>query len=354
LTNLVVGGALASKPGNGGEAWVRLSYVLGFRQLGIEVRFLEQADRPSKEAVEYFQDVTRRFDIDATLLDEHERVVVGPPVEPAGLLVDISGNVRSKAVRKSFRRTAFVDIDPGFTQFWHERRLDRLQSYDVYFTIAQNLGGRGGSIPASGLEWRITRPPALLELWPRAGGDFDRFTTVASWRSPFGPIEPYGLKHHEWRRFSRLPALTKLPFEAAIRFHPADDADRNMLEAQGWRLVDPQVAATPEGFRDYVRGSGAEFSVAQGIYVETKSGWLSDRSVRYLASGRPALVQDTGLDGRIPTGEGLLTFRTLDEAAAGARAIAEDYPRHASAARAVAEEHFDSDKVLTALLEEAL
>jgi hypothetical protein len=194
----------------------------------------------------------------------------------------------------------------------------------------------------------------VLDEWPVAEDGFDRFTTVGKWRSSFGPIERYGLKHHEWRKVMRLPALTGLPFEAALDIDPADAADRNVLDVQGWRIMDPAVAAEPDGFRDYVRGSGAEFSVAQGIYVETRSGWFSDRSVRYLASGRPVLVQDTGFGRTLPVGEGLLAFRTVDEAVEGAHAIVDDYDRHARAARAIAEEHFDSDKVLTALLEDAL
>src|SRR5439155_8494165 len=124
--------------------------------------------------------------------------------------------------------------------------------------------------------WRPTRPPVVLDEWPVTDRGFDRFTTVATWRCPFGRIEPYGLKHHEWRKFSQLPLLTGLPFEAVLRIDPADDADRNALEAQGWNLVDPAAAADADGFRGYVQASGAEFSVAQGIYVETNSGWLSD------------------------------------------------------------------------------
>ena len=128
-----------------------------------------------------------------------------------------------------------------------------------------------------------------------------------------------------------------------------------LLGATGWQLVDPRaVASSPEAFRSYVRGSGAEFSVAQGIYVETGSGWFSDRSVRYLASGKPVLVQDTGFSRELPVGEGLLAFSTLDEAVAGAARIAADYGKHCRAARALAEQWFDSDRVVGALLEDAL
>jgi hypothetical protein len=354
MATIVVAGALASKAGNGGEAWVRVTYVLGLRKLGHEVRFVEQAEDPSPAAVAYFEDVTRRYGIDASLLDRDARPLVGRPVEGGDLLMNISGNMRSKALRERFRRTAFVDIDPGFTQFWHVQGLDRIPQHHVYFTIAENMGAGDCPIPTGGMTWHPTRPPALLDMWTSGSGEFDRFTTVASWRCPFGPIDRYGLKHHEWRRFAGLPNLTNLPFEAALRIDPEDGADRSSLEAGGWMLVDPTVAADAEGFRSYVRSSGAEFSVAQGIYVETKSGWFSDRSVRYLASGLPVLVQDTGFGRSLPVGEGLLSFHGIDDAAASARRIVDDYARHARAARAIAEQYFDSDKVLAAILEEAL
>jgi hypothetical protein len=342
---VAVAGAIAGKAGSGGEAWVRLSYALGLRRLGCDVHLVEQVDGLPEDAVAYARAVAGRFGLAYSTADD----------EPGGdLLVNVSGNLRSAEVRRQFRRTAFVDIDPGFTQFWHEQGIEQVPEHDVYFTVGQNIGRATCSIPTCGLEWRPTRPPVVLDEWSKVDGGFDSFTTVATWRSPYGPIEPYGLKHHQWRTFATLPELTALPFEAALSIDPADEADRAMLMAHGWRLVDPAVAAEPEAFHEYVQGSGAEFSVAQGIYVETRSGWFSDRTVRYLASGRPALVQDTGFTRTLPADEGLVSFRTRDEAVAGARAIVDNYERHARAARAVAEEHFDSDTVLAALLEDAL
>ena len=354
MTTVVVAGALAGKAGNGGEAWVRLTYVLGLRKLGFHARFVEQAESPSPAAVAYFEEVTTRFRVEASLLDQEGRPLVGSPLEGADLLLNISGNLRSKALRDRFARTAFLDIDPGFTQLWHVRGTERIPDHHVYFTVGANIGGADCTIPSGGIMWRPTRPPVLLDRWAASGGGFDRFTTVASWRCPYGPIDGYGLKHHEWRRFARLPSLTKLPFEAVLRIDPADEADRSSLEAAGWNVLDPAVVADPHAFHDYVRSSGGEFSVAQGIYVETKSGWFSDRSVRYLASGRPVLVQDTGFGTSLPVGAGLFSFRGPDEAAAAARTIVDDYERHARAARSVAEECFDSDKVLAAMLEDAL
>ena len=120
-------------------------------------------------------------------------------------------------------------------------------------------------------------------------------------------------------------------------------------------VVDPQraVAADPDAFRQYVQNSAAEFSPAQGIYVETNSGWFSDRTVRYLASGKPALVQDTGWAAHLPSGDGLLAFTTPEEALAGIDRINSDYPAHARRAAEIAREHFDATRVLPALLDEA-
>jgi hypothetical protein len=163
----------------------------------------------------------------------------------------------------------------------------------------------------------------------------------------------FGLKAHEFRKFLALPARSAQAFEIALDVHPADRRDVDSLIADGWRIVDPNlVARDPLAFRRYVQESSAEFSVAQGIYVDTRSGWFSDRSVRYLASGKPVLVQDTGFGRTYPVGCGIVPFRTLDEAVRGAERINRDYAAHARAAREIAEGFFDSDKVLTALLQE--
>jgi hypothetical protein len=143
-------------------------------------------------------------------------------------------------------------------------------------------------------------------------------------------------------------------FEIALDIHPGDARDRAALEEHGWRLTDPREAAgDPDAFRRFVQASGAEFSVAQGVYVDTHSGWFSDRTVRYLASGKPALVQETGFSDRLPSGEGLIPFRTPDEAAAGARRILQDYEAHSQAARRLAESHFASDRILARFVNDA-
>jgi hypothetical protein len=254
----------------------------------------------------------------------------------------------------------YFDDDPGYTQFWQAAGVagPRLEGHDEYFTVGANIGTPGCAIPTGGLPWRRTPPPVVLQEWPVAGGGGrGRFTTVASWRGPYGPVayggRTYGLKVHEFRKFIGLPGRVRGTFEIALDIHPAERNDLDLLRRHGWRLEDPKKAAPdPWAYRSYVQASAAEFSAAQGVYVQTGSGWFSDRTACYLASGKPALVQDTGFSRNYPVGEGLVAFHTLEEAVAGAERITADYENHSRAARALAERHFDSDKVLGRLVEE--
>lgn len=365
----VVAGAMANKVRRGGEAWVRLSYVAGLRRLGWTIHFVEQirGQACDGQAIAYFDSVFAAHGAAATsvLVGAGGELLHGGAIEPqelaadADLLLNVSGNLTAPALLRRFRRTAFLDIDPGFTQIWHATGELEIPPHDVHFTIAENIGRAGCSIPVAGIEWRITRPPVVLDEWPVAPADERRFTTVATWRTPYGRVEhdgrTYGNKLDEFRKVLPLPRRSGHTFELALDIHPDEGRDLTALREHGWRLVNSrEVAGDPDLFRQYVQGSGAEFSVAQGIYVETNSGWFSDRTTRYLASGKPALVQDTGFSRTLPTGDGLVSFRTLEEAAAGAEAIVADYDRHSRAARALAEEHFDSDRVLGKLLEDAL
>src|SRR5262249_5071020 len=162
----------------------------------------------------------------------------------------------------------------------------------------------------------------------------------------------YGLRVHQFRRFVDLPGLTGRPFELALAIHPSETRDLALLSDKGWSLVDPQmVAGDPLAYRSYIGRSLEEFSVAKDIYVQSRGGWISDRSLCYLASGKPVLAQETGFSRHYPTGEGLLAYSTLEEAIAGVEEIARRPLQHARAARALAEEYFDSDKVLGRLLQ---
>lgn len=381
MTTIVVSGALANKPLNGGEAWVRMSWVRGLRRLGVEVCFVEQID--SRACIDehgetvsfedslnraYFDAVTAALAPDcpaALLCADRPGVAAGDVARvtdmsrDADLLVNVSGHLTLEPFRSAPRASAYVDVDPVFTQIWHASGdpAGRLARHDWYFTVGENIGLSSCSVPTGGIDWRPLPPPVTLADWPPTEvSRTDRFTTVANWRSPLGSLSHGGAtfsgKHHQWRRVVDLPRRSNHEFEIALAIHPADGADRQSLLEHGWRLRDPADVADPFSFRAYVQGSSAEFSVAHGAYVETRSGWLSDRTVRYLASGRPALIQDTGVGERYPAGEGLVTFRDVDDAAAAADRIVRDHAAHAAAARALAAERFDSDLVLARFLDE--
>jgi hypothetical protein len=363
---VIVGGAVANKAGHGGSAWVRMSWAEAFARLGFEVLFAETLQ--PKGGLSPFKAFDRAMDAaglggsaalmapDGARLGGISREELLDRAAGAELLVNISGHLRDPDLLASARRRAFVDLDPGYTQVWHEQGHDAgLAGHDWYFTVGANVGTARCALPTGGLRWRAIRQPVVLERWPVAGDGFTRFTTVGSWRGAYGPLEwngrTYGVKAHEFRPLAGVPRAAGLPFEAVLDIHEADAADAARLEAGGWTLRPSSVTGDPHAFARYVRGSGAEFSAAQGVYVHTRSGWCSDRTVRYLASGRPALVQDTGQGDTLPVGEGLVTFTTPDEAAEKARELAGDHARHRAAARRLAEDWFSPEAALRPLLE---
>ena len=374
----IVAGALANKPGSGGEAWVRLSWVLGLRRLGWDVWFVERLAAADPAGIAYFESVVEAFGLGerAALLSAEGESLVGPEeaaladlVAGAEALFDVSGHLGRGPLLAAAQRRIYVDLDPGFTQAWHaDPGIDfSVEGYDRYFTVGQSIGQPGCPVPTAGIEWVPTLPPVLLDEWPAAPPPAAplTFTTVATWRSPYGGLVIDGremsLKHHQFRRFAEMPERVEgVELELALDIHPGDAADLELLRGHGWRLVDPREAvASPAAFREYVRRSGAELSVAQGVYVEASTGWFSDRTAAYLASGRPAVLQDTGggatlsTDG-LQTRPAVVTFDDLDAAVAGIEAVRDDYEAHAAAARGFAERHLDSDRVLSRVLEIAL
>jgi hypothetical protein len=369
MTVVVVAGALANKPGNGGEAWVRLSWLIGLRRLGVETWFVEQIDPPTLDdrAIAWFEQIVGRFGFAerAALLRSDGSLVHGASLEQlhdaaarTDLLLNLSGNLTLEPLLSLPRRRAYVDLDPGYTQLWHLAGAlgPALSRHEELLTVGLAIGGERCRLPLDGRAWRPVPPPVPLEEWPAVAEEpAPRFTTVASWRGGYGRVEHegrlLGQKAHEFRRFADVPRESGAQFEAALAIHPADDADAERLLNGGWQLVDPgAVAGDPDAFRRYVQGSLAEFSPAQGTYVETRCGWFGDRTTRYLASGRPAVVQATGLPPELHCDEGLLTFSTPAEALAATEAVLAEPDRHARAARQIAEQHFDADRVVGGVL----
>lgn len=376
---ILVAGSLAQRPGYGGHAWVFLQWLLGLRRLGHEVLFLDwlddamcrdRAGRPC--AIEhswnlsYLGAVMREHGLaNAWSLGCNQgaqtlgrtRAEVLEIAGRADLLINVMGFLSDREILDRPRRRAFLDIDPGFGQMWQELGLATVfGGHDAYVTIGENIGRAGCTIPQCGLEWITTPQPVVLDHWPATPAPADAaFTSIVSWRGPFGPVEyagkTYGLRVHEFRKFVALPQRTGQRFDLALDIDASEVKDIALLREHGWHLSDPRaLVSAPSDYRSYIQHSKAELMVAKNMYVQSNSGWVSDRSICYLASGKPVLAQDTGFSKNYPIGEGLLAFTTPDEAVAGVKKITRDYGTHCRAARAIAAQHFDSDKVLRRLL----
>jgi hypothetical protein len=374
---VVVAGAVAQRPGRGGHASVYLQYLLGFRRLGYDVLFLDRLSRemlgpeeqwppaPQSPAVAWLRGLMEAHGLEgsyALLLDGEEATVgvcrrtVGERLGRAVLLLDVMGFLGDEDLLAAASRRVFLDIDPGFPQMWQALGLhDSLGAHDAYVTVGLRVGEPESTVPTCGVEWVRTLQPVVLEHWPAAAGGV-AYTSVVSWRGPFGPVEfggeTYGLRAHQMRRFAELPSAVGLPMELALDIDPADSADADLLRAGGWRMVEPDdVAGTLDRYRRYVQGSRGEMAVAKDMYVRSRGGWFSDRSACYLASGKPVVAQATGFERELETGEGLIAFETPEQAATALREVEGDFDRHCGVARELAEQHFDSDRVLARLLE---
>jgi hypothetical protein len=250
-----------------------------------------------------------------------------------------------------------VDGEPGWTQMRWATLAEGgspVPRYDVHFTVGQNVGTARSLIPAVGLEWRHVFYPVLLDEFEPAPADPGApFTTVMNWQA-HGELEyrgtVFGQKDVEFERFLDLPSRA-----APVRFElaAAGRLPRARLERHGWAVRGAHsVTESYDGYRDFIRRSRGEFSVAKNVFVATRSGWFGDRSAAYLAAGRPVVLQDTGISAHLPCGEGLFAVESVEEAAAAVREIEADYDRHSRAARDLAREFLSADRVLPRLLEE--
>ena len=369
---VALSGGLSQGRNRGGHTWVFLQYLLGLARLGFDTLFLEPTISGSDQAAcattqwRSLSDLVRLLDwagarARVALVDTSRDEVCastpdGPLRDEPLALFNVMGFLSRGTGIQNVAPRVFIDIDPGYPQMWRDLGLaDVFDGHDLFVTVGENVGRPDCGVPTCGLDWITTPQPVVLDQWPAVGGG-GAFTTVATWRGPYGTVEyadkVLGSRVHEFRKFAQLPGLVDATFELALDIDSAEIGDLRLLERNGWQLVDPvAVAGDPLSYRSYIQASRAEFCVAKNMYVETRSGWFSDRSICYLASGKPVLAQDTGFSRNYPTGEGLIAFTTLEEAAAGVEAIEANYQRHSTAARELAAEYFDSDKVLRRLLE---
>jgi hypothetical protein len=366
---ILLAGMVAGDPRQGGATWAVLQYVAGFSELGHEVMLVEPV---AVEALEPKGDVVRYFDSlpflegSGALLAQGTEETVGLPytdllefANGADLLLNISGMLRDQRLLEAVSVRAFLDLDPGFNQVWEATGSEMgIGRHTHCVTVGTRVGADDCSVPTLGRRWIHTLPPVALGHWPRAEEPPRRsaFTSVGHWRS-YGSIDHdgvrYGQRAHSMRELFELPCRSGERFELALGIHPDEIDDLRALRENDWALLDPyEVAGDPDLYASFVRSSKAELGVAKSGYVNSRSGWFSDRSAAFLASGRPVVAQDTGLAELLPTGEGLLLFNDVEEAVTRVQEVSANPGGHGRAARDLAEDIFDARKVLPRLLEQ--
>jgi len=366
----------------GGLAWHHLQYVMGLSLLGHDVYFVEDSDdyegcydpqtgvtgsdpgyglRFAGHCFKMAEMQDRWAYYDAHTLRWHgpcAENIVGI-CEHADVLLNISGVNPIRPWFGDIPIRALIDTDPAFTQIRHLEDPSARQlalKHNVFFSFAENWGTEDCVVPDDGFPWQTTRQPIVLQAWPVVPAPKDgKFTTVMQWDSykvrEYNGIR-YGMKSSSFEPYLNLPRFTDAELELALG---SETAPQELLKKSGWLVCDPlKVTRDLNTYQRYIQRSKAEFSIAKHGYVVTRSGWFSERSANYLASGRPVLVQETGFSAWMNTGSGVIAFNSPDEAIAGIEQIERNYALHCEAARAVAEAYFDSSMVLTGLIERAV
>src|SRR5438067_1726086 len=359
-------------PKGGGHLWAYLNWALGLRALGCKVIWLEFVP-PSTSAEEVRANIAAlkiRLETYGLVNCLGLHSWTNEPLPPeltmaslsldeaaeADLLLEFRSNTPLQVVKR-FRRSALMDLDPGLLQTWISKKQVYITSHDVYFTIGETVGQPGTLVPDVGLTWNYTPPCVALDWWPpREATVRSTFTTVAHWYAGGWSQNDAHLddKRGGFLPFLDIPFLTGQPLELALDLQPPEEEQRT-LKSRGWRLVDAhRVAATPWDYQRYIQNSFGEFSCTKPAYVSLETAWVSDRTLCYLASGKPAVVQYTGQSRFLPDSAGLFRFRDVKEAAHCIGTVVMDYERQCRLARTLAEEHFDARKVVTTVLEQAL
>ncbi len=361
-------------PEGGGHFWVYLNWALGLQALGCQVIWLEGID--PQMPVHEVQSLTSTLKsyLEPYGLAEHVALCSwnGEPLprtiteqcldieaaSEANLLLNLAYSIPPQLVER-FQRSALVDIDPGLFQLWLSQGLVNPARHDIYFTIGETVGTHAARFPDCGLKWHYTPPAVFLPAWPKTSA-YARapFTTVSGWWEDW--IEYAGENVNNDKRtsflaYADLPLRTSAQLELALCLSPDDDGDRRFLEQRGWKIRDSwEVTSTPKQYQAYIQQSRGEFSCAKPSCMLLQNAWISDRTLCYLASGKPAIVQHTGLSRFLPDAEGLFRFRSLEEAARALDTVQSDYEQQSWLARQLAEEYFDAKQVVGSILERAM
>jgi hypothetical protein len=370
----------------GGHFWVYMQYAQALQRLGCDVYWLEKFrssadEQRDRSILDAFRNRMERWGL-------HNKFILYTNDEP----LDETGNARcnyigvtqaeaeavfrkadllmnfhysiSPALLSCFRRTALVDIDPGLLQFWISTGQLIVPRHDLYLTIGETVGTPAAKFADCGVTWNHIRPIVCLELWPSIyDPDAKVFTTISSWWSGASGGEYLvngdeiydNNKRVSFLKFLNLPHKTRQPLELALFLSEHDSEDQHLLEGHGWIIRHSlEVARTPEMYQAYVQTSRGEFSCVKPSCVRFQNAWMSDRTLCYLASGKPAVVQHTGQSAFLPNGQGLFRFTNIDEATEALATINSDYRRHCLAARELAETYFDAAKNVEEMLRMSL
>jgi hypothetical protein len=362
----------------GGIAWHYLQYVIGLKQLGHDVFFFEDSDDyPScydpvrnltdhdpRYGLEFAARVFERVGLEQhwAYYDAHQDCWRGPAgqsahalCETADVVLNVSGVNPIRPWMTDIPARVLVDTDPGFTQIRHltdPASRVRAEQHTMFASFGENIGQPECTVPDDGFSWVPTRQPVVMDAWTPACGSVDQpLTTVMQWdsyRSAAHDGLRYGMKADSFGPYLDLPARTGETFTIALG---GSRAIQESLADHGWTIVDSRLPTSdPWTYQNFIAQSKAEFSVAKHGYVVGQTGWFSERSAAYLASGRPVVVQDTGFTRWLRVDDGVLAFTNLEEAVEQVKTLNRSYQRQCAAARAVAHEYFDSDKVLSDLL----
>jgi GT2 family glycosyltransferase len=368
-----------------GVVWQTIHYLIGFERLGYEVYYVETHARTptmlmqdtdedsSVKAASFIDSVMRRFDLgdhwafvglhdDGGYYGKTEAELKRLYGE-AVAIINLHGGTQPLPELYATDRFVYVETDPVLLQLeLHsdlQQTIDFLEPHSAFFTFAENLGNPDCLLPSQNrFALRPTRQPVVLDFWRDRDGDRSKFTTIGNWRQPWRDVtwrgERYSWsKHDEFLKYLDVPTRTGQEFELALSSSSFTEDDRRTLEQHGWAVRDAlEFSSDADAYRDYVVDSRGEFTVAKEQNVRLRTGWFSDRSATYLAAGRPVVCQDTAFGAALPTGEGLFAFESADEAVAAVQEVNGDYARQSRAAAEIAHEFFDSDRVLTDLLDQ--
>lgn len=378
---IIVLGTVASSP-YAGMAWMHMQIGAGLLRLGHDAYYFETTSRwpydperatcvnDSAYSVRYLARVAASFGLGGRWAYRRSysdkqwlgmgRAEAEDLLAHADAVLNVAGATRLAEEGLKVGRLVYLGTDPVYHEIafanGDEETRSIIAEHTDFATYGENIGSPDCPVPPlPGLKAK-TRQPVLLDLWRAGPPARAELTTVGNWRQSGHDIEYRGeiyrwSKHHEFLKFIDLPRRVRRPIELALDLAHLDPGERRLLESNGWRLADAHALTTdPWTYRDYVRSSRGEFTVAKDQNVRLRSGWFSERSACYLAAGRPVITQDTGFGVALPTGEGLFAFRDLEGIVAAVHAVDADYERHSRAAREIAAEYFRAETVLAKLI----